>query len=174
MEGTWSAEANCVLVAENPEDARTCETLRKESGDMYLIFHDDALIAQLAALETVPSPTHYYAVRKSAQRVIYDYVNSNNMKNALNRDIAPQEVTVTVNNARTSAPLTFDAEAIGTKDIRVLSAEGLPEGLAISAAGVITGGAAEVGEYDVELQLLLDNWVKTTAAVKIIVEAAAQ
>lgn len=174
VEGTWSAEANCVLVAENPEDARTCETLRKESGDMYLIFHDDALIAQLAALETVPSPTHYYAVRKSAQRVIYDYVNSNNMKNALNRDIAPQEVTVTVNNARTSAPLTFDAEAIGTKDIRVLSAEGLPEGLAISAAGVITGGAAEVGEYDVELQLLLDNWVKTTAAVKIIVEAAAQ
>ncbi len=174
VEGTWSAEANCVLVAENEEDARACETLRKESGDMYLIFHDEALTAQLAEMETVPSPTQYYAVRKSAQRVLYDYVNSNNMKNALNREVVGMEVGVTVKNNRTSVQVAFDAEAIGTKDVQVISAEGLPEGLAISRGGVITGAANEVGEYEVTLSLLLDNWVKTTAPLKVIVAEAQQ
>lgn len=172
VEGTWDAEQNCVLVATNLEDARACEELRKNCGDMYLFFHDEALVAQLAELETEPSPTHYYAVRKSAQRVLYDYVNSNNMKNGLNRDIAAQEVTVTVNNTSTSVAIVLDAAAIGTTDIQVVGATGLPEGLTISRAGVISGGATTVGEYEVVLNLLLDNWVKTTANVKVIVAEA--
>ena len=174
VEGTWSAEANCVLVAENLEDAQACETLRKDSGDMYIMFTDPVLLAQLAEKETVPSPTHYFAVRKSAQRVLYDYVNGNNMRNSLNREIAPLEVTVTAKNNRTSEMIAFDFGAIGTKDVRILSAEGLPEGLSISAAGTVTGAAAEAGEYDVELKLLLDNWVKTNAALKVIVVESAQ
>ena len=129
-------------------------------------------MAQLAELETEPSPTHDYAVRKSAQRVLYDYVNSNNMKNGLNRDIAAQEVTVTVNNSRTSVAIVLDAAAIGTTDIQVVGATGLPEGLTISRAGVISGGATTVGEYEVVVNLLLDNWVKTTANVKVIVAEA--
>lgn len=174
VEGTWSDEANCVLVAENQDDAQACETMRKESGDMYLIFHDDALIAQLAELETVPSPTHYFAVRKSAQRVLYDYVNSNNMKNGLTRTAADQEVTVIVNDAKTEAKIVLDAENFGTADIQVVSASGLPETMTISRSGVISGAADTVGEYDVIVNLVLDNWVKATANVKLIVAEAAQ
>lgn len=79
VEGTWSPEDKCVKVATNYADAVACEALRKGAGDMYNIYHDADLVAQLAEMETELSPTHYYAVRKSAQRVLYDYVNSNNM-----------------------------------------------------------------------------------------------
>ena len=184
VEGTWSAADNCVLVAENLEDAQACETMRKESGDMYLIFHDADLTAKLAELETVPSPTHYYAIRKSAQRVLYDYVNSNNMKNSLNRTAPDQIVTFTLaepnpmaalfgGSASSSAQIILDAEAFGTSDIQAVSASGLPEGLSLSRAGIISGETAPVGEYEVIVNLLLDNWVKATVNVKLIVEEAA-
>lgn len=81
VEGTWSAADKCVKVSANYSDAVACEELRKNAGDMYDLYTDAELLAQLAEKETVLSPTHYYAVRKSAQRVLYDYVNSNNMMN---------------------------------------------------------------------------------------------
>ena len=85
VEGTWSPADKCVKVAANYADAVKCEELRKGAEDMYNIYHDESLLAQLSAMETVLSPTHYYAVRKSAQRVLYDYVNSNNMINFRNK-----------------------------------------------------------------------------------------
>ena len=81
VEGTWSPADKCVKVSANYEDAVKCEELRKGAGDMYNIYNDENLLAQLSAMETELSPTHYFAVRKSAQRVLYDYVNSNNMMN---------------------------------------------------------------------------------------------
>ena len=81
VEGTWSPADKCVKVSANAADAEACEALRKGAGDMYNLYNDAALLAQLAEKEIVLSPTHYYAVRKSAQRVLYDYVNSNNMMN---------------------------------------------------------------------------------------------
>lgn len=79
VEGTWDPEAKCVRVASNAADAEACEALRKSQDDMYDLYHDEGVVAQLSAMETKLSTTHYYAVRKSAQRVLYDYVNSNNM-----------------------------------------------------------------------------------------------
>ena len=169
VEGTWSEEDNCVLVASNMEDARECESLRKNSGDMYNIYHDEALLEQLAELETEPSPTHYYAVRKSAQRVLYDYVNSNNMKNGLNRDIAEVKLSF-VSGSRNAASIAFDTEAIGTRDIAILGVEGLPEGLSANAKGAISG-RCEAGEYALTVSILMDGWVKAKVPVTLTVTA---
>ena len=96
------------------------------------------------------------------------------MKNGLTRTAADQEVTVIVNDAKTEAEIVLDAENFGTADIQVVSASGLPETMTISRSGVISGAADTVGEYDVIVNLVLDNWVKATANVKLIVAEAAQ
>ena len=64
-EGTWDATNNTVLVAENKEAAVNAENARLNGG----------ITADCSTYETVASPTHWFGVRKSAQRILYAMAN---------------------------------------------------------------------------------------------------
>ncbi len=178
VEGTWDPEAKCVRVATNYEDAMACESLRKNCGDMYYIYTDADVLAGTSAKETELSPTHYFAVRKSAQRVLYDYVNSNNMKNAYNKTIGDLTITAEAttgrnNNINVSLQSLLDLEAIGTSKIDIASVSGLPAGVTVDGLGNISGKVAEAGTYTAKIQILLDGWVRTYINVNFVITEAA-
>lgn len=180
VEGTWSAADKCVKVAANQADARYCELIRTGKDevfkvkDMYDIYHNEGVIAAVAAKETVLSPTHYYAVRKSAQRILYDYINLNSAKNGMGYTSIP-EITYTV-KAKTAFTLQLqallDTDAIGTNNIQIKKVkETLPAGLTVSTTGIITGtNKVAAGKYSLTVTLVLDGWVKKDVVLKITVE----
>lgn len=91
--------------------------------------------------DTLPSPTHYYAVRKSAQRIIQTRVNSNQYKNYA----TDYELTATLYYGTTNSTQIHCDE---TSDFSVTLAEGqqLPEGLTIDGF-VATAALPVVGTY---------------------------
>lgn len=91
--------------------------------------------------DTLLSPTHYYAVRKSAQRIIQTRVNSNQYKNFA----TDYELTATVYYGTTnSARIACEA----TSDFAVTLAEGqtLPAGLTVEGF-VVTAASPILGQY---------------------------
>ena len=109
-------------------------------------------------------PTHYYAVRKSVQRILFAYANSINMQNFANElDLTVDLVYGTEN----TAIITCDQ----TSDLTVtLAAEAeLPAGLTIDGMTVSyeedreSGWLAE-GVYTVPVTVSCDSWVKNISS----------
>ncbi len=167
VEGTWSKDDKCVKVAANIQDASEVEKLRRSQKDMADLYHKEEVVTAAAAKETILSPTQYYAVRKSAQRVLYQYVNSNAVKNGLNKSFETQTFNLQ-KGKKASGSIALDAAVIGTKDIKIVSTSTLPAGLAISNKGAFSGTVtADAGDYNVTVSLLLDGWVKATLPLVI-------
>ena len=137
-QGTWSAEDKCVKVK-----------------------------ASLGAAEdTLLSPTHYFAVRKAAQHILYTRANSVTNKNGLGAG-AELEVALEKGVVNT-VPVTLSGY-----DVSVTLAEDatLPDGLTLENS-VLKGTPAEEGDFEVEVNLAGDGWVNTTAVLKIVVGSA--
>lgn len=169
VEGTWDATKKMVLVAANEEDAARCEELR-QAADTYMIHTNGApQSAELKTLETVESPTHYFAVRKVAQRLLYTYVNSNAMKNALGKAALAEDTFETKTLSSVNIALSVDKETVGASDVsfRLAGDSKLPEGLSMNASGVISGSPVTSGNYTIDIEVVSDNWVVDTDELTI-------
>ncbi len=114
----------------------------------------------------VLSPTEYYAIRKSAQRVLYAYVNSNAMKN----NATDMKITADLYYGLDNSALIVCED---TNDLTISLADGetLPAGITIdgsviSYAAIDSTYVAE-GEYTVKVNVSCDNWVTTSATLTI-------
>lgn len=136
--GEWSAADNCVKVRASSTDS---------SNSML-------------------SPTHYYAVRMAAQRVLYAFCNSASIDN----NIAESEKNYPEIN------IAFDVDCTQSFSISIpgvsmtntqLSSGTLPEGITLTTAGVLSGKATTEGEYPISVSFTTDGWVTSTVDVNI-------
>ena len=158
--GTWDAEKKTVLL---PADAE-----EKEAGDNTLSGSGTTAVALVdnSDVYSLESATHYYHVRKAAQRILYARANSiannNGIADGMTIDVT---LEVGVNNA---VPIEIEQT---TDTSLTVSAEGQA---ALSAAGlrinngVLTGTPA-VGteDFDVDITLVCDGWVQVTATIRL-------
>lgn len=104
-EGTWDAASNSVLVAANSTNAIAAENARLAGG----------IGADCSAYETVASPTHWFNVRKSAQRILYAManglgsLNGNAYKMSATIELKVNEALQSVVNNRTQKYIDLNA-----------------------------------------------------------------
>ena len=128
------------------------------------------------------SPTQWYWTRKTAQRIFYNVVNGNGMKNGVVFE-ADTIKTATLGAAVGKAFTAYTAvdtdkakKALGDGNYNI-TADGLPEGLSIdNTTGVISGtvaNTAKKGSYSVTVTVESategEKWVNTTANLTIAV-----
>ncbi|MDR0831757.1 MAG: glycoside hydrolase family 3 C-terminal domain-containing protein [Bacillales bacterium] len=121
--------------------------------------------------ETVPSPTHYYNLRKSAQEILYVYANNNSMLQGIKNNLT-FEATVrkgTINNS------VVDVSSLGSTDVRITpttaGAALLPAGVTFNSGTdafvAAANSAAPVGVYNIPVDIVIDGWVKRSGVVTL-------
>ena len=165
--GTWDAENKTVLVPADAEEKAAGDNTLTGSGTA------DIALADNSDEYTASSATHYYHVRKAAQRILYARANSiannNGIPDGMEIDI---QLQVGVSNAvpievkqTTDTSLTVGAEAQAA-----LAAAGLS-----ITNGVLTGTPAmDQADFSVNITLVCDGWIQTTATLKITFVSAMQ
>lgn len=167
VEGRYDPATNMVYVAGNQADAVAAEALRRTVPTA----DPGTPQADTSALETVASPTHWYHLRKAAQRVLFNNANCNGIRNGyVGNDTtnkkAVQTLAIASVNAGEKVNYNFASAFAGTEALTFVSATGLPEGLTVSAAGVLSGKVAN-GVYTITATLLLDNWVDAVVKLEL-------
>lgn len=137
LEGEWSPEENCLVYTDSDG-----------------VSHN--------------SYTQWIAMRNAAKDILYVAANSNEMRNGLTvtsavKDDAGQTTTqlkeVYQNDSSVSVAL-VDADSIGTEDYTVsVSGGAIPDGMSVSAAGVLSGAATEAGDFTFTVTVVADGWV---------------
>lgn len=135
-QGEWSVEDNCVKVPASQDEM--------DQG-----------------LNTLVSPTHYYWVRKAAQRVLFSHVNSMANKNGLNLETG--HIYFGQHIPATQALKLDGLENI--TDLELVSGT-LPEGLELSGTS-ISGTATDIGDYAITIKGVAFNWVNFEADVVV-------
>lgn len=114
-----------------------------------------------AGVGSVASSTHYYAVRMAAQHILFSTVNSITAKNCLK--ITKGEVSF---GQYIPSSLSLLMEGMDdVTNLSVVSGE-LPEGISIEDS-LITGTASVIGDYDVVISGVTNNWVTFEAPITI-------
>lgn len=105
---------------------------------------------------TFPSYTHYAAVRKAAQEILWNYCNGNGIKNGYaNLDTAVVEFD---QNAQMSMQINF--EGIDYQRVELAEGAQLPEGLTMSELGVLSGYSTELGDVSFNVNLIgVDGYI---------------
>ena len=109
----------------------------------------------------VLSPTHYYAVRKAAQRVLYIRANSNANKNGV---VAGDIITVTLlkdiyNSVRITSNVSSDIE------LSLSEGAAMPDGLSLKN-GKVVGKPASYDLQDVNVDVVYDGLISSTAVLR--------
>lgn len=134
--GRWDASAKCVRVAANAE-----EYTSYDSGEGSML-----------------SPTHYFAVRKCAQRLLQTMANSAVNNNGLaNNEVVTYKLTKGIYNA---IPLSIPGK---TSDVSFVFAEDVvwPAGMTYDATtGILSGVPTGADAADVSGKYNCDAWIK--------------
>ena len=105
---------------------------------------------------TFPSYTHYAAVRKAAQEILWNYCNGNGIKNGYS-NLEGAHVRYDV-NANQSQQIAF--EGIDYQDVVLAEGTTLPEGLTLGDYGLISGATSAEGEMEFDVDLLgVDGYI---------------
>ena len=177
-EGTWDATKNTVLVAENSTNAIAAENARLADG----------IGADCKAYETVASATHWYNVRKSAQRILYAManglgsLNGNPYKTTATLELKVNEKLQTPGgrnplnyidlNARVKSAITTLAEGSEITGIVCKATETVPAtGLTFKPEnGQLSGTPTEIGSFTLSYVIYVDGWcyIPVTVTVNIV------
>ena len=104
---------------------------------------------------TFASQTHYAAVRKAAQEILWNYSNSNGIKNGY---ISVETTVEFDQNAVQTRQINFDG--IDYQAIEIAEGSALPEGLTLGDYGVISGCVTELGETTIYVNLIgVDGYI---------------
>jgi hypothetical protein len=113
---------------------------------------------------TFLSQTHYAAVRRSAQEILWNYSNGNGVRNGY-RDIAPTVLEFD-QFARESLPVAI--EGIDYQTIELAQGSELPEGFTLENGIIAHDGSNDEGEWAVTVSLAgVDGYLNLTAPVVI-------
>ncbi len=120
-----------------------------------------------ATTETMESNTHYYAVRRAAQRILYTVSNAN----ANNNGISPGENTDIYMEMGVVNSVPISMSSSDDLVISLPEESVMPDGLILDNV-VVKGTPLEEGDYTVALNVLADGWVSTSANLNIHVGSA--
>ncbi|MBR1814492.1 MAG: glycoside hydrolase family 3 C-terminal domain-containing protein [Lachnospiraceae bacterium] len=141
--GWWDAEAKCVRVAANAEEYQGYD----------------------ARVGSMLSPTHYFAVRKCAQRLLQTLANSSVANNGYRAEGEGSVVELTLKKGLYNA---IQLELPGeTNDVTFAFAEDVvwPEGMSFNAeTGILSGVPTGEGLNDVSATFTADTWIKNMKA----------
>lgn len=120
---------------------------------------------------SLASPTHYYHMRKSAQRILYISANNNNNSNFV-ADTISLTVEVPKNMPSSNVPtveIPVNTDDAGTDDVvvnKLKDGEILPDGLTINGS-IISGIATDTTDTSVIVELLCDGLYTVEATLNI-------
>lgn len=121
------------------------------------------------------NPTQWYWSRTVAQYVLYAQSTTGTIQNGIDLDtFSAADVTIeTSQHSAVSKDISVAsyAEDCGDNVKYAVTGGTLPEGIALSEAGVISGTTAESGVFTVEVTCTIDNWMTTTKTVVIDVDS---
>lgn len=114
---------------------------------------------------TFLSQTHYASVRKAAQEILWNYSNSNAIKNGY-ASIEPCVLEFDQNTIQ-SRPIDF--AGIDFLNIEIAEGSALPEGFTMDEAGVVSGTSATLSEYSFNVKLTgVDGYITIDSAPVIV------
>lgn len=180
-EGTWDATKNIVLVAADSTNALAAESARLAGG----------IGANCSAYETVASATHWYNVRKSAQRILYAManglgsLNGNSYKMTATFEFKVNEKLQTPKNGRNPAKDYIDFNAKVQAAIKGSLAEGSfitgfvcktnetnpATGIIFDGVnGRLSGTPTETGSFTLNYVVYVDGWcyIPVTVTVNVV------
>ena len=113
---------------------------------------------------TFLSQTHYAAVRRSAQEILWNFCNGNGIKNGY-ADIAPCVLEFD-SYAKQSLPIVF--EGIDYLTVNLANGSELPEGFTLDNGVIACDGNVAEGEWEVSVAMAgVDGYISLTAPVII-------
>lgn len=130
-----------------------------------------------ASEPTYISATHYYAVRKAAQRILYIAANTNNNVNGTSELEFAQTTANVIVNQTANVSIAPDLSELDLFTVYYTTEDTLPSGLTLSVDGILSGrvrDAGAVGTYDVTVNVLIDGLYEFEYTVTIMVSAASQ
>ncbi len=192
LEGWYDSATNKVYVAKDNENAQLAKAERARIFGAGVTSGENLFNETLKGYETVSSATHWYAVRKSAQRILFNNLHSNAQKNGYNTSVSTKKYKADIQEEQTgwwwkttigySATIDvseiinqFDSQDI---NVSVIKIEG-PEGFELTgtysntdktvklATSVVDVTKIPEGEYQVELTITLDGWVKVNVPISV-------
>ena len=114
------------------------------------------------------SATQYFAVRKAAEQVLYVGANSNVSKNGLDESLVAGKTVTVIEGDMLNEDFAALFGDLGSVSSYSTPSE-LPQGVSLTAAGVLTGRPAKVGTYNITVNMKTQLWVTTSAQVTLIV-----
>ena len=116
------------------------------------------------------SPTQYFAVRSTAQRVLSTLINSNALRNGYDiSGFTDMDLTGTVGvDFNKSISVNAGAEV----EKYVLTGGALPEGLTLSTDGVLSGRPVKAGVYNFSVTMSADAFLTETVDISMTVSSA--
>jgi beta-glucosidase len=137
--GEWDATANCVRVKADAEGTTT-----------------------------MLSPTHYAAVRKAAQRILYIYANSAANKNCYGSVYAEKGYVAFDLNCNQTKSVTIQGLDVSAVTVSDADQAALAEyGLSISSDGIISGTATKLGKVEIALLATVDGYLTVSVPLEI-------
>ena len=114
------------------------------------------------------SATQYFAVRKAAEQVLYVGANSNVSKNGLDESLVAGKTVTVIEGDMLNEDFAALFGDLGSVSSYSTPSE-LPQGVSLTAAGVLTGRPAMVGTYNITVNMKTQLWVTTSAQVTLVV-----
>ena len=114
----------------------------------------------------IPAYTQWYAVRHTAQKLLYVVANSNAMENGLHdATFTDASIEGTAGEA-ISQSIAGDYEYAETVEYTI-SDGALPAGVTLSANGTISGTPTEAGTFEAEVTVILDAYIQVVGNVTV-------
>ena len=164
-EGTWDDATNMVLVAGNNANALAAEAARVAGG----------VGADCAQYETVASPTHWFNVRKAAQRILYSMVNGVGGLNGNDYKFSVSvsgktgtEMDLVSSLLTTLNGMLDEGSVISSIVCKTTEAENLPAGLTLSGNN-LTGTPTAAGSATLSYVIYVDGWAYIPVTVTVTV-----
>ena len=126
-----------------------------------------------ATESTVVSATHYWAVRKSAQRLLYVAANTNNNRNGSAQSMfADKTVGIYAGVRNPSVDIGFDADALKVETLSYALADGsvLPEGYSMTSAGILSYSGTlttEAEPFTAEIDVTVDGYIPYSFTITV-------
>ncbi|MBR1813361.1 MAG: glycoside hydrolase family 3 C-terminal domain-containing protein [Lachnospiraceae bacterium] len=147
------------------------EASKFEGGATYLLSGKwDADQGTVVLSNGKTSYTQWYAVRKSAERILFNSANSNYMENGFDKNGYEGGVITGKQGEALRASLAANVDS----DVVTYTAEGaLPDGLSLNAkTGELSGTPASSGIFDVPVKVVTAGWLSSSTVFTIEIESA--
>jgi len=123
--------------------------------------------ANTVVIDGAPSPTQWYVVRVAAMHNLYATANSNGIDNG--PYLIPEQTFSFAGLEQIEPQPILDLTTVGMAGMSSAAAEGLPAGLSVTAAGVLSGTPVEAGEFNVTVSAKADGWAPVSFPVRMTV-----